>query len=113
MIIGISGKMGSGKDTVAKYLYVKFQMLKRLENGGVIVCRFAERLKRVTSILTQTSYDDQLSRQGKQKVPPGFTESLGTLQQKVGMALREHIHPDVWIHDFKMKPVFSRNAMQF
>lgn len=91
--------MGSGKDTVAKYLYDRFEMRLPLGNGGgVIVCRFAERLKRVTSALTQTPYDDQLSRQGKQKVPPGFTDSLGTLQQKVGMALREHIHPDVWIH---------------
>src|SRR5690606_22344493 len=33
----------------------------------------------------------------KQLIPPGFDDSLGALQQKVGMAIREYVHPDVWV----------------
>jgi len=94
MFIGISGKMGSGKDTVANHLIKSLIQMKK----PVVICRFADRLKYVTAALTATSLYDQYSREGKQLVPAGFSDSLGTLQQKVGMAFREHFHPDIWIH---------------
>jgi hypothetical protein len=91
LFIGISGKLGSGKDTAAEYF------VSHLDCPAQI-CRFADRLKQMTALLTSTPVDIQYTREGKQVVPPGFADSLGTLQQKLGMAMREYIHRDVWVH---------------
>jgi hypothetical protein len=91
LFIGISGKLGSGKDTAAEYFVSEL-------NCPAQICRFADRLKQMTAVLTSTPVDIQYTREGKQVVPPGFADSLGTLQQKLGMAMREYIHRDVWVH---------------
>jgi hypothetical protein len=93
LFIGISGKLGSGKDTAAEYIRLRFDHGRK-----VVICRFADRLKQMTAVLTSTPVDIQYTREGKQVVPPGFADSLGTLQQKLGMAMREYIHRDVWVH---------------
>lgn len=90
MLIGISGKIGAGKDTVA-------ELIIDHSAKACQVRRFADRLKQTVSALTHTSLDDNYDREGKQRVPPGFTFTLGELQQKVGMALRQHVDPNVWI----------------
>lgn len=46
---------------------------------------FAERIKRVVATsLTGTSLETNLSREGKRSTPPGFTKTLGELQQIIG-----------------------------
>jgi hypothetical protein len=96
MLIGISGKIGSGKDTVADLIAaVQDRHGKPIEWE---IRRFADRLKCTVATLTQTSVAQNYSREGKQFQPPGFHDSLGTLQQKVGMAIREHVDPNVWIN---------------
>jgi len=91
MLIGISGKIGSGKDTVAG-LIVHYSA-EDWEIRG-----FADRLKLTVAALTNTTVEENYSRKGKQFQPPGFSHSLGVLQQKVGMALREHIDPNIWMN---------------
>jgi hypothetical protein len=107
MLIGISGKIGSGKDTVA-YLIVQ-HALRHDNTRKWEIRKFADRLKETVSTLTNTPTVDSYSRLGKQTIPAGFSDSLGVLQQKVGMALREHIDPNVWInialHDVKHRNV--------
>ena len=58
-IIGISGKEGSGKDTCGA-------LLKELPQfRGYQLASFASPVKKVASILTDTTMETQLSRDGK------------------------------------------------
>lgn len=104
MLIGISGKIASGKDTVADIIVANFRSIGGDGNRPAgkwekwEIRRFAARLKETVAVLTRTSLADNYTRGGKQKIPAGFSDSLGVLQQKVGTALREHISDNVWIH---------------
>jgi len=61
MIIGISGKIGAGKDNVKDILIRYFE-----SNGRTVECRaFAKKLKETVAILTDTTYDEQCSHVGK------------------------------------------------
>lgn len=90
IIIGLSGKLSSGKDTVADMICADY------DDREWKVCRFAERLKLVVAVLTNTPVEMQYTEQGKQTVPPGLTHTLGELQQIVGTVLRTAVHPDLW-----------------
>lgn len=95
-MVGLSGKMGSGKDTAATLLIQAMPEMhwKRIS--------FARRVKDVVATLTSTTIEENLSDEGKQTVPRFFDDSLGILQQKVGMAMRS-VDEKVWI-----KAAFSR-----
>lgn len=90
-VIGFSGKFGSGKDTAAAMLVDGMPEMcwKRIS--------FAHLVKATVATLTSTTLEQNLSDEGKQLVPHGFEHTLGTLQQRVGMALREHIDPNIWV----------------
>lgn len=94
MIVGISGKLGSGKDTVADLIR---QECPSTKHHPWKVIRFADRLKEVVATLTQTTLQENHSREGKQSIPRGFPRSLGSLQQQVGMALRTYVDPNIWV----------------
>jgi hypothetical protein len=91
LVVGLSGKFGSGKDTAATLLQEAMPEMhwKRIS--------FAYLVKATVATLTSTTMEANLSDAGKQTVPRGFKDTLGTLQQKVGMAMRQHIDPDVWV----------------
>jgi len=91
LVVGLSGKFGSGKDTAATLLQEAMPHMnwKRIA--------FATLVKAVVATLTSTTLQDNLSDAGKQSVPNGFNHSLGTLQQKVGMAMRKEIDERVWV----------------
>lgn len=95
MVIGISGKIGSGKDTFAE-LFIAHVMYKygiQFENK-----KFAYNLKKIVSILTGVSMDEVLSREGKLKYLPEWGMTIGEMQQKVGTeAIRNNIHSDAWV----------------
>ena len=88
-IIGISGRIGTGKDTVVNLILDKYQSYLHL--------KFATNLKLIVSILTSTTLDENHTREGKASVPKGFDKSLGTYQQLLGEALRQLIGTDVWV----------------
>lgn len=95
MIIGVSGKIGSGKDTFADVLidYVKSEYDITFENK-----KYAYNLKKIVSILTGISMEDVLSREGKLKYLPEWGMTVGEMQQKVGTeAIRNNIHTDAWV----------------
>jgi len=89
IIIGLSGKMGAGKDTVADAIQALLPEFGRRAFGTAI--------KRCVAILTGTLYETQASREGKALVSKGFTESNGRLQQLVGDGMRECLGEEVWI----------------
>jgi len=95
MIIGVSGKIGSGKDSFANYLikYVKENYDILFENK-----KYAYNLKKIVSILTGVSMEDVLSREGKLKYLPEWNMTVGEMQQKLGTeAVRNNIHQDAWV----------------
>lgn len=94
MIIGITGAIGSGKDTIADYL-VKHHGFTRLS--------FAGKVKDVAAIVF--GWDRTLlegltkeSRAWREEVDPYWGLSPRTALQRIGTEMfRTHIHPETWI----------------
>ncbi len=89
-IIGISGQLGSGKDTLARMI---------IENDNRFIQKsFAFKLKQIVSIISGTSLEDNLSQEGKKKISPIFNLSLGEMQQIIGTKVfRDNFDEDIWI----------------
>lgn len=88
--VAFSGKFGSGKDTAA-------EVVKR--DGAVRQhYLFAKRVKEVVATLTGTSYEFNCSDEGKRTIPPGFTKTLGELQQFVGQGFCDQLGEDIWVN---------------
>lgn len=100
-IIGISGRIGSGKDTFA-------QMIIEQQPGWEIK-KFAAKLKQITSILTGVPVG-QFEDQDFKKLDSDFGMTYRELLQKIGTeAMRDNIHTDVWVRalfsDYKKKTI--------
>ncbi|GAC1605784.1 MAG: hypothetical protein NVS3B25_35130 [Hymenobacter sp.] len=89
-IIALSGKRGSGKDTVAK-------MLQQLAPWGFFKpASFAGKLKEFAKQLT--GHGDVYSQQGKATVLPEWGMSVGELLQRLGTdAIRNGLHENAWV----------------
>jgi dephospho-CoA kinase len=103
-LIGISGKLGSGKTTVAAMIVGA--------NGGTEIA-FADAIRTIATTLTC----DELFKIGTQdfKNEPcviDATFSNGELLVKVGTALREHIHPDVFVKALEQKIALSTSDVR-
>ena len=94
-IIAISGKYGSGKDTVCA------EIVRRLKALGfqdqVTELKFAGALKTATAAMSGTTIPENYSDVGKAKMIRGLDMTVGRLQQVLGTVARLHIHPDVWV----------------
>lgn len=88
-LIGLSGKLGSGKSSAAK-------ILMRL-CPGFVERAFAHRLKEIVAVMTQTSVEFCYTEDGKNTVAPAFGKTIGELQQGVGIIFRETYGADIWI----------------
>lgn len=93
VIIGISGKIGSGKDTVAQYIIDNMQLFKFQQKS------FAYNLKHISAIISGKSVDSMFTQEGKNVKLPMYNDiSVGELQQIIGTDLfREEFDEDVWI----------------
>ena len=96
-LIGISGKMGSGKDTLAsRLIYFLNGECDSRPIGGVTHLKFAMLLKRAVSVITGTSMQDNLHH--KDMVVERFgNKTLGQLQQEIGTYFRTAYHENVWV----------------
>jgi hypothetical protein len=88
-IIGLSGRMGAGKDAAA-------DIIQRIQPGRARRS-FAGSVKAVASIVLGTTLAEQTSPDGKQRIPPGFDKTNAAYQQIIGQGLRDLLGPDVWI----------------
>lgn len=94
MIIGISGKMHSGKDTFAGYLKTELKSVGQTYETRA----FGTKLKKLGADLTNTPLEWWYSIEGKAKVLDGWNMTIGEFQQKLGTeAIRNGIHKDSWI----------------
>lgn len=91
-IIGVSGKIGSGKTTVTQYLIdnLRYEFVER---------SFAYKVKQIASILCGLPMEDMISQEGKNKRLEAFGGiTVGELQQIIGTDMfRQKFSEDVWI----------------
>jgi len=92
LIIGISGKIGSGKDTIAK------EIINSFPNYNFRKVSFGYNVKKIVSILTGLDMRTILSRKIKSVYLPDWEMTVGELFQQAGTnALRDILNDDTWI----------------
>ena len=105
MIIGINGKIGTGKDTLASY-YV--------ENFGFKRLAFADAVKKIAAMTLGPHFSlencvemDKTSRSWRDQpyqVTPEFSISPREAWQKIGTdAMRNTVWKDVWLNAFDLQ----------
>lgn len=105
MIIGISGTIGSGKDTLAsliiKHAHSKYNDIpNRFVNESQLVKSksFANKLKVMGAFLTGTEQSLWFTQEGKNIVLPAWGMTIGEFQQKLGTeAIRDGLHINAWV----------------
>lgn len=107
MIIGISGKAGSGKDTAAKMLevlyanpdisYEDFANRKYKNFADIQIMHFADILKETVRALFGIGEWETDTQEGKKVTISWIGKTVRELLQKVGQGLRDAIDPDLWI----------------
>ena len=90
-LIAISGKMGSGKDTITNMI-LEFLKIKNIKCKHL---KFADCLKKASSLITSSNLDDNYNN--KDKMIESLDLSIGRFQQLFGTTIRENIHEDIWI----------------
>ena len=93
VLIGLSGRIGAGKTTVAQHL------IGYMPEYGFVEKSFAYNVKLISSIISGLPFEDMVSQSGKNIVLPIYNDiTVGQLQQKIGTDLfREHFDDMVWI----------------
>lgn len=91
IIIGISGKVGSGKDTVAHFI--------KQHDSSFQTKAFAYKLKKIVSLLAGCDFELTLTQEGKNVYIEQFGKTVGEMLQEVGTnALRDNFDKNVWIN---------------
>ncbi|MBH8568201.1 hypothetical protein KB206_04865 [Microvirga sp. STS02] len=92
-LIGLSGRRGSGKDTVARIL----QQLQPERQWQIR--SFGDSIKSVCAALTGEAVTPYYTQEGKAELVPTFHRTRGEMLQQVGSALRAW-EPLVWVDAF-------------
>ena len=107
MIIGISGKAGSGKDTAAKMLevlyanpdisYEDFANKKYKNFADIQIVHFADSLKETTQVLFRIGEWETNTQEGKKTTINWIGKTVRELLQGIGQGLRDAIDFDIWV----------------
>ena len=107
MIIGISGKAGSGKDTAAKMLEVLYAnpsisyedfANRRYKNfADIQIVHFADTLKETAQVLFRIGEWETNTQEGKKTTINWIGKTVRELLQGIGQGLRDAIDFDIWI----------------
>ncbi|MCC2547576.1 hypothetical protein LJY25_14055 [Hymenobacter sp. BT175] len=92
-IIGLSGKRGSGKDTVARLI----RQLQPERNWQVL--SFGDAIKAVCATLAGEDIAPYYTQPGKTELLPAFGRTRGEMLQQVGAALRAWNY-EIWVQAF-------------
>lgn len=92
MIIGISGKIGSGKTHTAKYI------INNMTDYDFKLKSYGYNVKKIASLLTGINMKTIMSRKAKNIYLPEWKMTLGEMYQKIGTdCMRFNLHPDTWL----------------
>ncbi|GAA4359824.1 hypothetical protein GCM10023185_26800 [Hymenobacter saemangeumensis] len=92
-LIGLSGKRGSGKDTVA-------HLLQQLQPERSWQIRsFGDAIKTVCAALAGEDVAPYYTQEGKAELLAVFSRTRGEMLQQVGQALRVW-EPNIWVNSF-------------
>ena len=107
MIIGFSGKAGSGKDTAAKMLEVLYAnpdisyedfTNKRYKNfADIQIVHFADSLKETAQVLFRIGEWETNTQEGKKTTINWIGKTVRELLQGIGQGLRDAIDPNLWV----------------
>ena len=107
MIIGISGKAGSGKDTAAKMLEVLYAnpdisyedfANRRYKNvADILIVHFADALKETAQVLFRLGEWETNTQEGKKTTINWIGKTVRELLQGIGQGLRDAIDFDLWV----------------
>ena len=107
MIIGISGKAGSGKDTAAKMLevlyanpdisYEDFANKKYKNFADIQIVHFADSLKETAQVLFRIGEWETNTQEGKKTTINWIGKTVRELLQGIGQGLRDVIDPNLWV----------------
>ena len=107
MIIGISGKAGSGKDTAAKMLEVLYAnpdisyedfANKRYKNfADIQIVHFADSLKETAQVLFRIGEWETNTQEGKKTTINWIGKTVRELLQGIGQGLRDAVDFDIWV----------------
>lgn len=113
-LIGISGRIGSGKDTVGKI--IQDLTMNSYQQSPWHIKKFAGKLKQIVSILTGIPAEDLEKMDVKDRVlglewdikgfwttdpitPSVRQQTVREILQRVGTeAMRDNIHPNIWVN---------------
>lgn len=96
IVVSISGKMHSGKDTAAEMLK---EIFERHFGKSVQSLAIAQRLKEIAAAATGTTVEEQFSEAGKAKIPKYFGgASCGQIQQDIGSEFRKKYGADFFVN---------------
>ncbi len=117
MIIGISGKLGSGKDTLANMIMMKY----KLKLGQSIIKKsYAAKLKHISAYLTGLEEKLTQTQEGKNLYLKEWGMTLGEFLQKMGTeGMRQGVHPNGWVlalfsdYDYTKKIVWIITDVRF
>jgi hypothetical protein len=88
-LIGISGKIGSGKTSLARDLQSRQPSLEKHS--------FADKLRDVLCCVSGIAPSETRSAEQKNAVPDHWGKSVGTLLQDIGESMRQGVHADTWV----------------
>lgn len=95
VVIGVSGKMGSGKTTLCETL--RDHCILYQPNTAVHLRNFGDALKEQLAAHFGFPLEWCYSQEGKRKVIQSVDKSVGALLQQWGTALRQGVHDSVWL----------------
>jgi len=96
MIIGICGRQGSGKDTIAS-------LINKITKNRFEVKRFASKLKECAGILLGVPVELFENREFKESYIVSYDMTVRELLQKFGTEfVRDTVHPNLWVESTLM-----------
>lgn len=91
MIIGVCGRQGSGKDTIAG-------LINKITNNRFSIRRFSSKLKECAGILLGVPVELFEDREFKESYIVQYDMTVRELLQKFGTDfIRDTVHPNLWI----------------
>src|SRR5258706_4604274 len=87
MILGLSGKAGSGKDTVAALLG---------KRTGAVRVAFADKLKAAVGAVFDFTHEQMYDAAKKEEIDPFWEETPRRVLQEVGQHMRK-LDSDIWV----------------